>query len=56
MKRRLLIHAGEVVSTLDTLDKFMGINQEVSMVKVDMEGNECHVLQGSLHFFENRLV
>jgi hypothetical protein len=26
------------------------------MVKVDTEGNEYHVLQGSLHFFEKRLI
>jgi FkbM family methyltransferase len=47
---------GEHVSHLDTLDTFVDDNQTILMVKIDTEGNEYHVLQGSMPFFQKRLI
>jgi FkbM family methyltransferase len=38
------------------LSKFIDASQEIAIMKIDTEGNENHVLQGAMSFFENRRV
>ena len=47
---------GDTVVQLNPLTHFIRSDQPILMMKVDTEGNEKHVLDGSLHFFERHLI
>jgi FkbM family methyltransferase len=47
---------GDAIARVHPLTTFIGLNQLIAMIKIDTEGNERDVLQGSLHHFSNHLV
>ena len=55
-KRTHLFDQGDAIAQVYPLTTFIGLNQPISMMKVDTEGNELNVIQGSVHYFSNRLI
>jgi FkbM family methyltransferase len=47
---------GDTRVQLNPLTHFIRADQPILMMKVDTEGNEKFVLDGSMHFFERRLI
>jgi len=55
-RERKIFGQGDAIARVHPLTTFIGLNQPIAMIKIDTEGNERDVLQGSLHFFSNHLV
>jgi FkbM family methyltransferase len=55
-REKNIFDQGDAIAQVYPLTTFIGLNQPISMMKVDTEGNELNVIQGSLHYFSNRLI